>query len=95
MSWVDSVPVRPARRKRITVSEFEWVRAAPAGGEAARLTARFWINSTELMAILVEETPVDHGGNAEQTTDPPPPRVRMGGRCYLLSVQAPAQTSTA
>ncbi len=53
-TWVDSVPVRPARGKRVTISDWEWSVAAPAAREAAVRSARFWINSTELMAILVE-----------------------------------------
>ncbi len=72
-TWVDSVPVRPARRKRITIGEYEWVRTAPADGQPARLTARFWINSIEIEAILVEATT---GGSTDQSTDSLQPRVR-------------------
>ncbi len=91
LTWIDSVPVRPARRKRITIGEYEWVRTAPAAGEPARLTARFWINSIEVEAILVEAAT---GGSADQSTDSPQPRVRVGGHSYLLCVMAPAQGSS-
>ncbi len=86
MTWVDAVPVRPARTKKITIGEFEWVKAAPADGERAGLTARFWINSTELVAVLVEDTAPGHGGGTGQT-DAPQARVRLGGRSYLLLVE--------
>ncbi len=94
LAWIDSVPVRPARGKKITIGEFEWSEAAPENAPARR-TARFWLNSTELLAILVEETTVAHGGSTGQITDAPPPRVRIGGRSYLLFVEAPTQRSTA
>ncbi len=95
LTWIDSVPVRPARGKRITIGEYEWVRAAPSANGPGVLTARFWLNSIELMAILIEEATVAQGGSTEQPTDPPQPRVRIGGRSYLLSVRAPAQDATA
>lgn len=92
LSWVDSVPARPARKRRITVGEYEWLRAAPADGEPVRLTARFWINSTELVAILVEDTTIGVSGGAGQMRARQA-RARMGGRTYRLSVEAPAENS--
>ncbi len=82
LAWIDSVPAPPARGKQVRIGEHEWTRAP----SSARLTARFWINSTEVSAVLVEhETP-----DGRSTTQPPQPRVRVGGRSYLLFVQAPA-----
>ncbi len=95
LTWVDSVPVRPARRKVITVGEYDWARAAPTDGEPSRLTARFWINSTEIVAVLVENTAAADGGTTKQMIEPPQPRLRVGGRSYLLYVEAPARSSTA
>ncbi len=86
MTWVDTVPVRPARTKKITIGEYEWVKAAPADGELARLTARFWINSTELVAVLLEDTTPGLSGGPGQA-DAPQARVRLGGRSYLLLVE--------
>ncbi len=94
LTWIDSVPVRPARRKLITVSEYEWARTAAADGEPARLKAHFWINSTELMAVLIEETTVACSGSTKQATGAVQPRVRLGGRSYLLFVEAAAQGSS-
>ncbi len=88
-TWIDSVPARPARAKRIIISEYEWARAAPAAGEASRLSYRFWINSTEILAILVEETSA-HGSSVDQKSEPTQPRVRIGGRSYLLFVEGAA-----
>ena len=91
LTWIDSVPVRPARGKRVTIGEYEWVRAAPSGGEPAQFRARFWINNTELVAVLVEETTTRAArGSTDQTLGPCQPRVRMRGRTYLLFVEASA-----
>ncbi len=70
LTWIDSVPVRPARGKRITIGEYEWVRAAPSANGPGVLTARFWLNSIELMAILIEEATVAQGGSTEQPPGP-------------------------
>ncbi len=88
MTWVDSVPARPARTKRFTVSEHEWVRTVPADGQPARLTARFHINTTEVMAVLMEDTAVGRVGHTPPTAASLP-RLRIAGRTYLLSVEAP------
>ncbi len=90
LAWVDSIPVRASRVKQITVSEFEWLRAAPEDGRPATLSARFRINSTELVAILVEEGVPLHTERAVPMTGAPPPRLRLAGRSYRLFVEAPA-----
>lgn len=88
LAWVDTVPIRPARGQRITVGETEWVRSATVSGQPARLTARFHINTTEVMAILVEDTAL--GGTSDTaTTTASRPRLRIAGCTYLLSVEAP------
>lgn len=94
LTWVDSVPVRPARRKVITVSEYEWARTTAADGEPARLEVHFWINSTELMAVLIEEPIVACGGSIKHATAPVQPCVRLRGRSYLLVVEAAAPDSS-
>ena len=90
-TWVDTVPVRPARTKRITINEFEWTPTAPADDQPARLTAPFMINNAEFVAVLVEDTTPAHAANTGQTTGAPQPRLRLAGRSYLLSVEPPAQ----
>ena len=95
LAWVDTVPVRRARAKRITISDVEWAKAAtPAPGQPAIRTATFWINSTEVMAVLIEETTVACDGSTKEATEPGQPRVRLGGRSYLLFVEAAAQNSS-
>ncbi len=87
-AWVDTVPARPARVQRITVGEKEWVRSATTSGQPARLTARFHINTTEVMAVLMEDTAVGRPGHTAPTAAALP-RLRIAGRTYLLSVEAP------
>ena len=90
LAWVDSVPVRPARAKQVTIGEHEWLRAVPEDGGPAQLTARFRINNTDLVAILVEERTPPPAAPAAPTTGAPPPRLRLAGRSYRLFVEAPA-----
>ena len=92
-TWVDTVPARPARQKRVTISEFEWTRTAAAEGEPTRLTACFFLNTTELMAVLLKDIASGQVDNPEAIAALRP-RTRIGGRTYLLTVEAPASNST-
>jgi hypothetical protein len=58
-------------------------------GRAARLTARFLINSVELMAVLVEHRSEPRSVSAGSTGQHLAPRLRIGNRIYLLFIEVP------
>lgn len=92
-TWIEAVPVRPPRTKRLTFSEFEWSVESPREDGRARLSARFMINSTELVAILVEDTTPAQTGGTNRTNNTSPSRLRVGGRSYRLFIEPPATAS--
>ncbi len=89
LPWIDSVPVRRARAKRITIGEYEWVPTSSTADGRARFCASFLINHTELVALLVEDRSEIRGVRAGRTSVPPPPRLRLGNRWYLLFIETP------
>ncbi len=92
-SWVDSVvpPDRAlARAKRLTIGEHEFQQMSPTSDGQRRLRTRFFINTTEIEATLVE---VGHDAGATEAKARTHPRLRLGGRFYLLTIASSADQS--
>lgn len=91
--WVDEVPRRRAKAKRVVIGEHEWRQVPGACSRPPCLRASFFVNGTEVVAVL---RPVDEpvGGQVESAASwDRAPRLRIRGLTYSLSVQVPDPSS--